>query len=145
MRVCPDHPSGRSALRAVTAVAVLLAALMHLLACAHGPTSPASARSDTVPTARVALAQADAPSPDPACLPSDPDHDDESHCCGGDEPTIQAPRGAARSLPTVHEALPVTVAVSRSACVVPSAHPPAAGTADFSLGPSPARLGVWRT
>lgn len=124
---------------------MLLAALMHLLACAHGPASPASARSDTVPTTRVAFAQAGTLPPDPACRPSDPDHDDESHCCGGDEPTIQAPRGAARSLQTVHKALPVTVAASRSACVVPSAHPPAAGTAGFPLGPVPARLGVWRT
>ncbi|MFG2123469.1 hypothetical protein [Streptomyces sp. NPDC048710] len=145
MRVCPGHRSSRSALRAVAAVSVLLAALMHLLACAHGPASPASARSDTVPTARVAFAQAGALAPDTACRPSDPDHDDESHCCDGDEPTIQAPRNAARSLQTVHEALPVTVAASRSACVAPSAHPPATGTADFSPGPSPARLGVWRT
>ncbi|MFF4037996.1 hypothetical protein [Streptomyces sp. NPDC001816] len=145
MRVCPGHPSSRSAMRAVAAVAVLLAALMHLLACAHGPASPASARYDTVPTVRIDLAQAGALSPDPACRPSAPDHDDDSHCCGADEPTVQAPRGAARSLQTVHEALPVTVAASRPACVMPSAHPPAAGTAGSSLGPSPARLGVWRT
>lgn len=126
---------------------MLLASLMHLLACAHGPASPASERSDTVPTVRVTLAQVGALTLDPACRPSDPDHDhdDDSDCCGGDDPTIQAPRGAARSLQTVHEALPVTVPASRSACVVPSAQPPAAGTADFSPGPSPARLGVWRT
>ncbi|MFF8431229.1 hypothetical protein ACF07Y_40065 [Streptomyces sp. NPDC016566] len=145
MRVCPDHPSSRSALRAVAAVAMLLTALMHLLACAHGPASPASARSDTVPAVRAALAQAGAPAADPGLRPSDPDHDHESHCCGGDEPTIQAPRDAARALQTLHEAPPLTTAVSRPACPVPSTQPPATGTADFSLGPSPARLGVWRT
>ncbi|OXY91690.1 hypothetical protein BEK98_28670 [Streptomyces diastatochromogenes] len=133
--------------RTVAAVAVLLAALMHLLACAHGPESRASARSDAVPTVRVAFAQPGAFSPAPACRPSDqdPGHDHEPHCCGGDEPTIQAPRGVARSLPTVQEALPVIVPASGSGQVPPSAQPPAAGTADFSVGPSPARLGVWRT
>ncbi|MFE1881989.1 hypothetical protein [Streptomyces diastatochromogenes] len=133
--------------RTVAAVAVLLAALMHLLACAHGPESRASAQSDAVPTVRVAFAQPGAFSLDPACRPSDqaPGHDHEPHCCGGDEPTIQAPREVARALQTVQEALPVTVPASGSAHVPPSAQPAAAETAAFSVGPSPARLGVWRT
>lgn len=133
--------------RTVAAVAVLLAALMHLLACTHGPESRASAQSDAVPTVHVAFAQPGAFSLGPACRPSDqdPTHDHEPHCCGGDEPTVQAPRGVARSPQTVQEALPVTVPASGSGQVPPSALPAAAETAGFSGGPSPARLGVWRT
>jgi hypothetical protein len=123
---------------------VLLAALLHLLTCAHGPASVPG--SDALPTGPVAVTAAAATATVTAATTNaDSEHDPQEHCCHGDEPTIQAPRDTDRALPSAHVAASGDGGTDRSvlapACG-PSPAPPVRGR---SAGRSLALLGVSRT
>ncbi|MFD7292923.1 hypothetical protein ACFV9W_06505 [Streptomyces sp. NPDC059897] len=114
---------------------VLLAALLHVLCCAHGPASAGSGRADTVAAVSYAADHDHA-----ACAPA---HEGGEECRGADEPSVQAPRG----IQVDPDALQFTVprAEVDGAAALRYGPPP-----DGTRGPLPAlnersRLGVWRT
>jgi hypothetical protein len=114
-------------------ILVVLAALLHLMGCAHGPASPAV--GDTLLTGPVAVATAHA----------DSDHDSERHCCHEDEPTILASRDTDVPAPSAVEAASVTRVTNDSA---PAPWPDLSSEAPvdgLSMGRSLACLGVLRT
>ncbi|MGW2486305.1 hypothetical protein ACWCV9_03665 [Streptomyces sp. NPDC001606] len=130
MRSGPASRTRRAVLRAGAAVVLLLAVLVHLAVCGHDSVSP--------PRAGAPVAAA-AASGEPGSVP-------DPHCCHGDEPTLQTPRGTAGPVPAGHEA----TAVAGPAHVPAAASSRPGGTPgrraeSRSTGPSPARLGVWRT
>ncbi|MFD0432747.1 hypothetical protein [Streptomyces chartreusis] len=133
----------RSASRTGAVLVLLLAALLHVLACAHGPTLAGEARADTPFVAAAACGQAPHDQQQAGTGQSSPYHDRGAHCWGGDEPTVQPPRDVTSALSVVHDALPgghtvVLVPPSR-----PSPAPPVSGGP--SAGHARALFGVWRT
>ncbi|MGW0765562.1 hypothetical protein [Streptomyces sp. NPDC002676] len=125
--------------------ALLLAALLHVLACAHGPAVGAAERIDAFP--RTPSAPVAAVAGTPSSFDADPDGHDGAHCCpGSGEAALQAPRR--------HKDL-----ASPPLHVVPQADDPGAPTGvgpaqrrgspfpagASSDGPSRALLGVWRS
>jgi hypothetical protein len=164
MRVGPETRDRRSVPRTAAAVLVLLAALLHLLACGHGPTA-----SPDGPDARPIAGPVVVSGALPAALPDTPPdappdalsdalsdaHGDsgpgpERHCCHADEPSIQAPRDAG---PVKHpgrwtgqEGVPGVEGPVPAGSVVRAGRPPRAPDRSGSpVGRSLARLGVWRT
>jgi len=133
MRTGPVHGDSRAVSRTGAAFLVLLAALLHLMACAHGPASPAVA--DTLLAGPVAVATAHA----------DSDRDSERHCCHEDEPTILASRDTVVPTPSAFEAASVTRVANDSS---PAPWPGLSSEAlvdGLSMGRSLACLGVLRT
>ncbi|MEV5909099.1 hypothetical protein AB0M00_09320 [Streptomyces chartreusis] len=133
----------RSASRTGAVLVLLLATLLHVLACAHGPTLAGEARADTPFVAAAACGQAPHDQQQAGTGQSSPYHDRGAHCWGGDEPTVQPPRDVTSALSVVHDALPgghtvVLVPPSR-----PSPAPPVSGGP--SAGHARALFGVWRT
>ncbi|MFG2881161.1 hypothetical protein ACGFYV_02350 [Streptomyces sp. NPDC048297] len=123
--------------RTGAAILVLLAALLHLLACAHGPAPVSGAGFGTLPTgpAAVAVVTADAGS----------GHDPEQHCCHAEEPTVQAPRDADLVLPSAHLAASGDGAAKGFVPAPGPGRSPAPAARGRSVGRSLALLGVWRT
>ncbi|MFJ4714085.1 hypothetical protein [Streptomyces sp. NPDC088785] len=142
------------------ALVVLLAALLHLLACAHGPAPAGVPRADTIAATGHAAGSAAARTgpaltPGPTTVahattapPMDGDRDGDGRCRGMDEPTAQPPRdrtGAAiprdaqSAEPHLAGLAPAPPPVRAAGAPGPPVCPP----------PSPrqgrARLGVWRT
>nr|BEK71463.1 hypothetical protein KPHV_86900 [Kitasatospora purpeofusca] len=117
--------------RLACAVVVLLAALVHVLVCAHGPVSGAGPAADSLPAAAAHC-------PGPAAP-----HDGTGHratCESADQPATahqqqEAPRTCDSSTPAPEPAGPA-VPVLRRAGTGPG---PAAG------GHTRACLGIWRT
>ncbi|MFE6891486.1 hypothetical protein [Streptomyces sp. NPDC057694] len=130
---------GRPGVWAWAALVVLLAALMHLLACAHGPVPDGAGRADTIAaTSAVATHGATTPSPD-----GSRDADGDARCRGMDEPTAQPPRDrtaaeTVRSAPTAEPHLSSPVPTRERA-------PAATHHSECSPQRERARLGVWRT
>ena len=115
---------------------VLLAALLHVLCCAHGPASASSGRADTV--AAVSHGHAHDTG---ACDPGH--HEGDEECRGADEPSVQAPRGIQVAPDAVQFVVPRAETDGGSA--LRYGPPP-----DGAIGPLPgpqerSRLGVWRT
>lgn len=131
---------GRAVSRAGAAILVLLAALLHLLACAHGPASVN--RSDALPTGTVAVA---ASAPLTATANPDSEQAPWRHCCHEDEPTIQAPRDTDRAVPSAHPAATSDGGGDDSTLAPPRGPSPAPFAQGWSVGRSLALLGVWRT
>lgn len=126
-----------------------LAALLHLLLCAHGPTSPDSARVDTLSAEAAAppgCGSAFVPSERVGAAQMGPTDGDASGCVDADEPTLRAPRDVAAPVTAVDGS--ATTAES-----VPAAAPPGFGGGHLpgviggpgAGGVDRARLGVWRT
>ncbi|WEO98847.1 hypothetical protein A6P39_035060 [Streptomyces sp. FXJ1.172] len=147
MRTGSEHRDRRFVLRTAAAVAVLLVALLHLLACAHGPASPDAADSRLV-SGPVVAADAHAFAAD---AHGDSGQGPKEHCCHADEPSVQARRGTGPAKQPgpgsgpVHEAVPVRGVLAPSGSVVRPDRPPGNRAHDSSAGRSLARLGVWRT
>ena len=134
MRTGLVRRDSRTVSRTGAVILVLLAALLHLMACAHGTASPAVA--DTLLTGPFAVATAHA----------DSDHDSEQHCCHEDEPTILASRDTAISEPSAFEAASVTRVRNDSAPAPWGPGLSSQALADgLSMGRSLACLGVLRT
>ncbi|MFZ3561799.1 hypothetical protein [Streptomyces sp. BH055] len=125
------------------ALVVLLAALMHVLCCAHGPAPASSGRADTVAAVSCAADHDHAACDPRAAHPSHPAHEGDEECRGADEPSVQAPRG----IQLAPDAAQFTVARAEAdgGSALRSGPPP-----DRARGPLPgpqerSRLGVWRT
>lgn len=125
---------------------MILAALVHVLACAHGPTSGVAGRTDSLlPTSSVACGQAHEQPEQEAAQQTTPAHNSDAHCWGMDEPTVQPSRDIAVAVPKVHDdpaaedlgvqLLPASPA-SRSLSLTPGLP---------SAGKTRALFGVWRT
>ncbi|MGW4173029.1 hypothetical protein ACWEGX_39700 [Streptomyces chartreusis] len=133
----------RSASRTGAVLVLLLAALLHVLACAHGPTLAGEARADTPFLAAAACGQAPHDQQQAGTGQSSPSHDRGTHCWGGDEPTVQPPRDVTSALSVVHDALPGGHTVVLAPPSRPSPAPPVSGGP--SAGHARALFGVWRT
>ncbi|MEU9976975.1 hypothetical protein [Streptomyces sp. NPDC051014] len=137
---------GRSVARTGAVLLLLLAALTHVLDCAHGPNAGLAERADTLLLSPSAgCAQPSGPAPRTAVGRTAPEQDGTTHCCGADEPTLQPPRDVALTVPAAVHGAPVTC---------PFDARPAVGPASLRSLPVPdvlsptgarARLGVWRT
>ncbi|WP_210570598.1 hypothetical protein [Streptomyces sp. GESEQ-4] len=138
--------SRRSVSRTGAALLVLLTALVHLLACAHGPTSEAAGRADTFPaTASVSCAQHSEPPRETAGRQRAPLDSHPPHCWGLDEPPVQAPRDVALTVEAVQDALPLEAVGARLMPVLRAAQPSFVEPGLSSTGQSRSSLGVWRT
>ncbi|MEW1757419.1 hypothetical protein AB0393_13015 [Streptomyces cyaneofuscatus] len=133
-------------LSAVTAVvAVVLAALVHMLACAHGPEFGRAAGSDSLPVAAVAATAVPAPGPVSGAAVGEQGLR-FSDCMGVDEPSVLTREAGAAPAPD---------AVAAVGAMTENERPAAAGRgAAAVLGPPGdhggqrrvrAVLGVWRT
>ncbi|MER5940411.1 hypothetical protein ABT121_24160 [Streptomyces sp. NPDC001928] len=137
----PRHP--RSASRAGAVLALLLVALVHVLACAHGPTLTGEGRADTPLVAAIACGQTPHEQHRADTGPSTPTRHGGAHCWGGDEPTVQPPRDVTLAVPVVHDVLSVGHAVAPALSTRPGTTPPA--PSGSSAGHARALFGVWRT
>ncbi|MEV6053590.1 hypothetical protein [Streptomyces sp. NPDC052107] len=137
----------RSVPRAGAVVVVLLATLLHVLGCSHGPTA-----TDTLRIAALAQAAPVSCGQQPGdrhrettAGQSTPAHDEGAHCCALDEPTVQPPRHPGPAGPPLPDVLP-SEPPGPAPAVPPSAHHHSPTTpAAFSAGHAQSLLGVWRT
>jgi hypothetical protein len=151
MRITPArHDRTRTGHRAGAVLAVLLAALVHLLCCAHGPASAATGRADTLAVVTAAAPCGPPAGPHghaPRSAEGGEGHDD-AECRGADEPGVQAPRGLQ---PASDAAVPHhTGGADPGALPAALAAPPRHAAHSRPPLPAPtgqgrARLGVWRT
>ncbi|WP_159024509.1 hypothetical protein [Streptomyces scabiei] len=123
---------------------VLMAALVHLLACSHGPAPVGVGRADSLLAAPASCAQASEPTDDPAANQPGPAGGGETLCQGHYEPTAQPPRDPAPATAAMPTALPPQYADAPTVAerAAPPSDPSPSGD---SVGQSRARLGVWRT
>ncbi|MDX3522000.1 hypothetical protein [Streptomyces scabiei] len=125
----------------------VLAALVHILICAHGPTSGETGQADSLPLAASPAASTSTPGrpqqAEPLGIASPQGHDGAS-CEGLDEPTVQSSRDAVPAGPTAHDVPAIDLLTAR-----PSLTPAALTSLPSADGPTSghtrARLGVWRT
>ncbi|MBO1335683.1 hypothetical protein [Streptomyces sp. VRA16 Mangrove soil] len=146
MRTLPAGPRGRPGPWPGAAVVVLLAVLVHLLGCAHGPVPDGAGRTDTVvaaASAPIAASTATAPVRGASGPVSRPAEGGDTHCWGMDQPTAQPPRDrtqadATQIAPSALGHLPAAVPVRERA---DDERPHTAWCSQRER----ARLGVWRT
>ncbi|MER5949023.1 hypothetical protein ABT127_23530 [Streptomyces sp. NPDC001904] len=138
MKILSVRRGGRPGAWTGAALVVLLAALLHLLACAHGPAADGAGRADTIAATSAAVSHATT-----AAHRTDSGGDGDARCRGMDEPTAQPPRDRAPA-ETVRSA---PAAEPRLSSPAPShGRPPGAGRHTECSAPGDrARLGVWRT
>lgn len=138
------HRSPRPGSHAGAALVVLLAMLVHLLGCAHGPALD-SVRTDSLLTMTTSCGPASAGVADePATQHGTPSEDEPVECEGSDEPSVQPPRDIVTPAPTA--ALTVQPMTNPAAPHVRRPPlPPAPDPGSPDTGRSRAGLGVWRT
>ncbi|MEV0736797.1 hypothetical protein AB0I51_12695 [Streptomyces sp. NPDC050549] len=132
------RPGGRTG----AALVVLLAALMHLLACAHGP-GPAGADAIRVVSA-ASLGPSSRSAAEAYAEGQDPAEGGGHHCSNLDEPTTQPPRDITPLAEAVAHVLPAEGidALSGGERKRPPRFPDPAAS---SVEPERSQLGVWRT
>ncbi|MFI6935860.1 hypothetical protein [Streptomyces sp. NPDC050287] len=131
--------------RTGAAVVLLLAGLLHLLACAHGPTPTGTVRADALPVASaVSCGPVERASGGPAAQDPGSGEGGATECRGADVPTVQPPREIAPAAAAAQHGLPGTCLDAPPDAVRRAAPAPARSTA-FSDSSERARLGVWRT
>ncbi|WP_146075027.1 hypothetical protein [Streptomyces sp. Ru73] len=144
---------------------VLLTAMLHLLACAHGPTPTTAGRVDTPLAVTYAPAceqgrasydragssadgntdgSAGGSTGDWAGERAAPGSGGEALCGGEDELTMKPPRSVAPAAPAVQTALAVEYAVPPPSGPVPAGASPKPSASAPPNGQARARLGVWR-
>ncbi|MFF7793466.1 hypothetical protein [Streptomyces sp. NPDC007991] len=145
MGVWSASRSNRPVSRTGVVLAVLLAALVHVLACGHGPAPAGGGRADAI---LIVSTASSGPSSSAACDASpqapDPAKDGRVHCFGLDEPTAQPSRDGTPVADSVHDR-PTAEPVGTSPDDLrqwPQASP---DLAPSSVHRERARLGVWRT
>ncbi|MET9871107.1 hypothetical protein ABZZ16_34165, partial [Streptomyces sp. NPDC006386] len=144
MRARSGGRRSRPVKRTGAVLVVLLAALVHLLACAHGPAPVGVGRADSLLVAQASCGQSAGPVGDPASHQREPRDGGAAWCWGHDEPTAQPPRDAASAAAVMPTDLPPQYVGAPAAA--PWAAPPTDPRPDAeSVGQSRARLGVWRT
>lgn len=143
----PDRavPPGCSASRTGAVILVLLAALAHVLVCAHGPVLAGGGQVDT-PVAAAAFDCAGAPGQltDAAASHSPHGHGRAELCSGPDSPTLQPSRQFASPLPSLPTLVPAGFADAGPDGVAADRSPPPY-PGRTAAGQERARLGVWRT
>lgn len=141
VRVLPRVP--RPALQAGAALVMLLAALLHLLGCSHGPAPSATPRTDT-PLATVATAlEAPVPPRHPNVVAAGPAEDRQPPCPGGDEPTVQQARD---SVTPAAPAVELLIGSTHDGPGSPKANGPIPHChSGGRTAPTQACLSVWRT
>lgn len=132
----------------VTAVvAVVLAALVHMLACAHGPELGRAAGSDSLPVAAVAAPAV--PAPGPVSGPAVGEQGLRfSDCMGVDEPSVLTREVGAPAPAPAPDAVAAAGAMAESEpFAVAGRRAPASGRPGGHGGQRRVRavLGVWRT
>ncbi|AEM81988.1 hypothetical protein Strvi_2261 [Streptomyces violaceusniger Tu 4113] len=124
---------------------VLLAVLVHVLACAHGPAPAGSVRADAiVAVSSASCGQSAASDGDSSTVRDlDPTQGGGSHCRNLDQPTTQPPRDITFTT-AAHLLLPAERADSLPG---PAGDQPSryATSPPISVQQERARLGVWRT
>ncbi|MBJ7005158.1 hypothetical protein ACFYMX_16955 [Streptomyces griseofuscus] len=145
MRAASSTRYDRSAPRPGAVLVLLLATLLHLFGCCHGPTASPDARADALAqTSATACGQLPANRPGvTAAGQRAPAPDGEAHCSGLDQPTVQ-PREAGTGAPLL-AAVPPAAPGYLHFFAPPARHrfdprPPAPPAAETR-----AQLGVWRT
>ncbi|MFH8407057.1 hypothetical protein ACH4FX_20000 [Streptomyces sp. NPDC018019] len=138
-------PLGCSASRTGAVILVLLAALAHVLVCAHGPVPAGGGHVDTpVAAAAFDCAGATEQLADTAAAHSLHGHGTAERCSGPDSPTLQPSRQIISPLPSFPSLAPAGAAEavpdSAAADQPPPPHP-----GRTSAGQERARFGVWRT
>ncbi|MEU6251260.1 hypothetical protein [Streptomyces sp. NPDC047043] len=102
--------------------------------------------ADAIHVVPVATGQASAPADrEPSLEQSGAAQDDEAHCCGTDEPTVQRARDAVLAVPAVHDALSAEHLGTASVTARPPLQTSPREPGSDSAGQARARLGVWRT
>ncbi|SMF84494.1 hypothetical protein SAMN02745830_06806 [Streptomyces sp. Amel2xC10] len=145
MKFWPVPPERRPLSWTGAALVVLLAALVHVLACAHGPAAAGAGRADALLVVSAAsCGEPAAPGGDAALQGLDPSGGGGAHCSGADGPTAGPPRDIAPAAEAAHP-LPAAQRVD-ALSGQPGAHPPPFSALPLSSVPQErARLGVWRT
>jgi hypothetical protein len=145
MRVWSVRRSIRPGSRTGAALVVLLAALMHLLACAHGPGSTGADRADAIRVvSAVPLGQSSKSAAETSAKGQDPTEGGGHHCSNMDEPTTQPPRDITPLAEAAYHALPAEGidTVPGGAQTRPPRPPDPAAS---SVEQERSQLGVWRT
>ncbi|MGV4981040.1 hypothetical protein ACVB8X_39695 [Streptomyces sp. NRAIS4] len=139
--------SSRSMARAGAVVAVLLATLLHILGCCHGPPAAATPRADALSQTAPHAYGAQLPDrhPETRAGQSTPAPDEDAHCCGLGEPTVQPPRGPSTAGPPFLAVVPSEPPATGLALPPSACHDCPLASAAFSTGHGRALLGVWRT
>lgn len=137
----------RSVPRAGVVVVVLLAALLHVLGCAHGPTTAPALQTDALVRASSTTCGQRTPDPhrETTAGAGTPAPSDTVHCWGLDQPTVQSPRaeGLTRAgLPDVFFAGSADIRPTVPVLAVDQTRRPPTGC---SPRQTRASLGVWRT
>ncbi|MFJ9348329.1 hypothetical protein [Streptomyces sp. NPDC101237] len=146
MRAGPVVRGGRSVARTGAVLLLLLAALTHVLDCAHGPNPGLTERADTLLlTPSAGGAQTPGPSLRTAVGRTAPEQDGTTHCCGADEPTLQPPRVVPLTVPAAVHGAPATCPFDARPAVGPASRRSRPVPDDLSPTGARARLGVWRT
>lgn len=146
MSVWSVLPCTRPVARTAAPLVVLLAVLVHLLACAHGPATTGMARAETAHSAGAFRGHAPEPADaETALLQSAPTHDHQPQCCDLDEPTVQPSRDIPLADGPALHVLRVEHPGTQPSAPRASEHPPASRPSGSSTGHTRSRLGVWRT
>ncbi|MCZ1011000.1 hypothetical protein O1L68_34720 [Streptomyces lydicus] len=122
---------------------MVLAALIHVLGCAHGPAPAGTGRADTFLAVSSACSQVtETTEGTPAESPGHGGHG-SAECSGADEPSVQAPRsiGAPEQSAVAPRPGDVAMVTGASAAVRPHVGNDSAGAAH---GHTRALLGVWQ-
>jgi hypothetical protein len=145
MRVWSVRRNSRPVSWTGAALVVLLAALVHLMACAHGLAPAGAGRADTVPVISTAACVQSSPASDETSVEGrDPGEGGGVHCCGLDEPTAGPPRDITPAAAAVTHVLPAE-RIDALPGVVPERPLRSPDPAVTPVQRERARLGVWRT
>lgn len=133
--------------RAGAVVVVLLAALLHVLACSHGPTVAPVLRADSLLQASAAACGQQLPDRhrEATAGQSTPAPDKGAHCRDLDEPTTQPLRDPGPAEPPLPVALPFEFPDTHQAIPSPALHQSRPQSTASPAGRTRALLGVWRT
>ncbi|WP_328690025.1 hypothetical protein OHA74_12885 [Streptomyces phaeochromogenes] len=125
---------------------VLLAALVHVLACAHGPASTPAGQTDTLLlTSSASCGQTPEGPQQTTARQTGPAHNSGVHCWGMDAPTAQPPRDVTLTAPAVHIAPSAGHLGAPPPPVPPALQPSLPAPGVSSAGQTRSRIGVWRT
>lgn len=145
MALCPAPRSHRPGLSTGAVLLLLIATLVHVLACAHGAAPAPAGQPDTFVSAQAACPQQPRYTHSASDGPSAPTPGSQSHCWALDEPAQAARDLSAHQHPDPDpETLPLATSLAPPArAYSPADEPPSSGAS--SSASARARLGVWRT
>ncbi|KAA6203922.1 MULTISPECIES: hypothetical protein [Streptomyces] len=146
MRMGAGHRGSRLGVWPEAVLVVLLAILVHLLACAHGPVLVGAERADSI--AALSTPSCDDPPPPltyPAGQAPEPEEGGDRPCVGGDEPSVQVSRAVQQADAAVCDVLlPGVPSGSSTDCAWHRPQPPTC-SGGLPAQQKRACLGVWRT